>query len=38
MGLFHRKINSGRLVSHAGVRFRFEPTPSTSPLWISHRS
>jgi AAA domain len=24
MGLFHRKINSGRLVSHAGVRFRFE--------------
>jgi hypothetical protein len=23
MGLFHRKVNSGRLVSHAGLRFHF---------------
>jgi hypothetical protein len=25
MGLFHRKVNSGRRVSHPGLRFRFDP-------------
>jgi len=24
MGLYHRKVNSGRLVSHPGLRFRFD--------------